>query len=151
MNAVTPQPLLCRRFCMAPCRGGRSCPPDISGFTGTAVRTAMPQPCLRRPTFSVAPEKVGKKMRRGRIILRADARDFLAALRPERPDGRRIATIPIVFSADEFTTRSYRQTASISVLLIFGILGQPCSCTAPCRGRCPHRPVGNQRIRRRFP
>ena len=61
-------------------------------------------------------------MRRGRIILRADARDFLSALRPERPDGRRIATIPIVFSADEFTTRSYRQTASISVLLIFGIL-----------------------------
>ena len=54
--------------------------------------------------------------------MRAYARDFLSALRPERPDGRRIATIPIVFSADEFTTRSYRQTASISVLLIFGIL-----------------------------
>ena len=29
--------------------------------------------------------------------------------------------------------------------------GQPQICTAPCRGRCPHRPVGQLRIRRRFP
>ena len=57
----------------------------LSGFTGTAVRPATPQLCLRRPTFSVAPEKVGKKMRRRRVILRAAARGFLAAPRPERP------------------------------------------------------------------
>ena len=57
----------------------------LSGFTGTAVRAATPQLSLRGPTFSVAPEKVGKKMRRRRVILRADARDFLAAPRPERP------------------------------------------------------------------
>ena len=57
----------------------------LSGFTETAVRAVTPQLCLRRPTFSVAPEKVGKKMRRRRVILRADARDFLAAPRPERP------------------------------------------------------------------
>ena len=55
------------------------------GFTGTAVRAARPQPCLRRPTFSAAPEKVCKKRRRGRVILRAHARDFLAALRLKRP------------------------------------------------------------------
>ena len=32
-------------------------------FHRTAADAATPQPCLRRPTFSVAPEKVGKKMR----------------------------------------------------------------------------------------
>ena len=57
----------------------------LSGFTGTAVRAATPQLSLRGPTFSVAPEKVGKKMRLGHAILRADARVFLAAPRPERP------------------------------------------------------------------
>ena len=51
----------------------------------TAVDAAPPQPCLRRPTFSAAPEKVGKKRRWRRVILRAHARDFLAAPRPERP------------------------------------------------------------------
>ena len=57
----------------------------LSGFTGTASFAVTPQPCLRRPTFSVAPEKVGKKMRWRRVILRVDAREFLAAPRPERP------------------------------------------------------------------
>ena len=53
---------------------------------------------------------------------------------------RRIAIIPIAYGADECTTRSCGQTASISVLLISGILDRLWSCTAPCRGRCPHRP-----------
>ena len=53
--------------------------------TGVPLNAATPQPCLRRPTFSVLPEKVGKKMRRRRVILRAHAREFLAAPRPERP------------------------------------------------------------------
>ena len=42
----------------------------------TASFAVKPQLLLRRPTFSVAPEKVGKKMRRTRYILRADAREF---------------------------------------------------------------------------
>ena len=37
--------------------------------TGTALFAARPQPCLRRPTFSVLPEKVGKKRRWIRIGL----------------------------------------------------------------------------------
>ena len=41
----------------------------LSGFTGTASFAATPQLCLRRPTFSVAPEKVGKKRRWKRIGL----------------------------------------------------------------------------------
>ncbi len=40
----------------------------------------------------------------------------------QRPDGRRIATIPMAFGADKCTTRSYRQAESIPVLLISGIL-----------------------------
>ena len=55
--------------------------------------------------------------------------------------GRKAATFPIAFGADKCTTRSCGQTASTSVLLISGILGQSHSCTAPCRGRCPHRPA----------
>ena len=50
-------------------------------------------------------------------------------------------TVPIAFSSGKCTTRICGQTASISVLLISGILSQFRSCTAPCRGRCPHRPL----------
>ena len=39
----------------------------------------------------------------------------------QRPDGRRISTIPMAFGADKCTTRSYRQAESIPVLLISGI------------------------------
>ena len=39
--------------------------------------------------------------------------------------GRRIATVPIAFASDECTTRSCGQTASISILLISGILDGP--------------------------
>ena len=49
--------------------------------------------------------------------MRAAARVFFDAL-----FGRRIVTFPIAYGSDQCTTRSYRQTASISVLLIFGIL-----------------------------
>ena len=59
--------------------------PSFPVCTELPLRAVKPQPLLRRPTFSVAPEKVGKKMRRRRVILRADAREFLAAPRPERP------------------------------------------------------------------
>ena len=78
-------------------------------------------------------------MRQRRVILRADARGFLAAPRPERPFGRKIVRLPIAYGSDQCTTRSYRQTASISVLLISGILGLLRFCTACCRGRCLHR------------
>ncbi len=56
--------LLRGKFCTAPCRGGRLCLPDVSGIHRTSLFAVTPQLCLRRPTFSVAPEKVGKKMRR---------------------------------------------------------------------------------------
>ena len=41
----------------------------FSGFTGTAVDAATPQPCLRRHTFSGLSEKVCKKRRWMRIGL----------------------------------------------------------------------------------
>ena len=41
----------------------------LSGFTGLPLHAATPQPLLRRPTFSVLPEKVGKKRRWMRIGL----------------------------------------------------------------------------------
>ena len=92
------------RFCTACCRGrwraqpsatkeryGCGLPlagahrPSFPVCTELPVRAVTPQPCLRRPTFSVAPEKVGKKMRlETRHIARSRAR-FLAASRPERP------------------------------------------------------------------
>ena len=86
-------------FCSEPWTGGRLCPPCLSHtFVGadahigpfvrihrTSSVAVTLQLCLQRPTFSVLPEKVGKKRRRGRAILRAHARDFLAAPRPERP------------------------------------------------------------------
>ena len=159
VDAAPPQPLLRRRFRTAACRGRwraqpsatkerYGCGPPLAGahrpsfpvFTGTAVRPAKPQLCLRRPTFSVAPEKVGKKMRWRRVILRADARANFWPLRGLNAlFGRRIVIFPIAYGSDECTTRICGQTASISVLLISGILGQSCSCTAPCRGRCLQR------------
>ena len=71
-----------------------------------------------------------------RYIARSRARISFNAL-----FGRRIAIFPIAYTSGECTTRRCRQTASISLLLISGILGRLRSCTAPCRGRCPHRPV----------
>ena len=72
--------------------------------------------------------------------MRADAREFLAAPRPERPLRAQIFSFPIAFGCNECTTRICGQTESIPFLLIFGILGRLRYCTACCRGRCPHRP-----------
>ena len=93
-------------------------------FHRTTSFAETPQLSLRGPTFSVAPEKVGKKMRWGRAILRADARDFFDAL-----FGRRIAIFPIAYGSDECTTRICGQTAIIPFLLISGILGGGPMCT----------------------
>ena len=82
----------------------------------------------------------------GSYIVRCCARFLFNAL-----FGRKFATFPIVFGSGECTTHSCGQTAIISFLLISGIPDGSCSCTGLCRGRCPHRPVGNHRIRRRFP
>ena len=112
-------------------------PRPIVRLHRTASFAVTPQLSLRRPTFSALPEKVGKKMRWMRFILRADVRDFLAAPRPERPDGRKTVTILIAFGSGKCTTRICGQTASISVLLISGILGRLRYCTACCR----HRPL----------
>ena len=86
----------------------------------TASFAVTLQLCLRRPTFSVAPEKVGKKKRLGtRYIARSRARFIFNAL-----FGRKANTLPIVYGSDECTTRICGQTASISFLLISGILGR---------------------------
>ena len=77
----------------------------------------------------------------GRVILRAHAREFLAAPRPERPLRAQIFSFPIAFGCNECTTRICGQTASTSVLLISGILGQSHSLTAYCRGGRPCPPV----------
>ena len=55
--------------------------------------------------------------------------------------GRRIVIFPVAYGSDECTTRICGQTASISVLLISGILGQSHSRTAYCRGGRPCPPV----------
>ena len=67
--AARPQLSLRSRFCAAPCRGGRPCPPDVSGIHRTSSFVVTPQPSLRGPTFSAFPEKVGKKRRWMRIGL----------------------------------------------------------------------------------
>ena len=64
----------------------------------------------------------------GSYIARCRAR-FLAVPRPERPDGRRTAIFLIAYGSDECTTRICGQTASISLLLISGILGRLRFCT----------------------
>ena len=120
--------------------------PTFPAGTELPLNAVTPRLLLRRPTFSVAPEKVGKKMRLDAVyIARCRARFFDALF------GRRFVTSPIAFNSGKCTTRICGQTASTSVLLISGILGRLRYCTAYCRGRCLHRPIGNLRIRRRFP
>ena len=127
-------------FCTAVCRGGRLCPPcsffthvcrgrcphrpSFPVFTGTASFAETPQLLLRRPTFSVAPEKVGKKRRRRRVILRADAREFLAAPRPERPIRAQNCYFPD------------------------SLLSQ--YCLQVCRSRCRRRPLQRFAIERKY-
>ena len=64
--------------------------------------------------------------------------------------GRKADTFPIAYGSGKCTTRICGQTASISVLLISGILGQFRSCTAPCRGRCGHRPLQRFTVERKY-
>ena len=116
-------------------------PALLSVFTGTASFAATLQLSLRGPIlFCLARKEWGEKRRWRRVILRAHARDFLAAPRGLNAlFGRRIATIPMAFGSGKCTTRICGQTASTSVLLISGILGQSHSRTAYCRGGrlCP--------------
>ena len=60
-----------------------------------------------------------------RFILRADARDFWPPRGLNALFGRRIAIFPMAYTSDKCTTRRCGQTASISVLLISGILDRP--------------------------
>ena len=115
--------------------------PSFPVFTGTASFAATPHLCLRRPIlFCLARKEWGEKRRWRRVILRAHARDFLAAPRPERPLRAQNCDDSDGFRFGKCTTRICGQTASISFLLISGILGRLRCCTACCRGRCPHRP-----------
>ena len=68
-TAIGAPPCLRRCSCCVLRRGGRLCPSSFPVFTGIASFAETPQLCLRRPTFSVAPEKVGKKRRWIRIGL----------------------------------------------------------------------------------
>ena len=131
------------RFCGHHCvlQGRTTLSARLSGFTRLPL---LQLHCNCRSAgllFLLRQKKQAKRVAWRRAILRAPARDFLAASRPERPVGRKFATIPIAFGADKCTTRIFGQTASISVLLISGILDGLGSCTAPCRGRCGHRPL----------
>ena len=129
----------------------------LSGFTGLPLNAVTPQPCLRRPIlFCLARKEWGEKRRlEARYIARWRAR-FLAAPRPERPVGRKADTFSIAFGADKCTTRSYRQTESNPVLLIFGILGQPQLALHFIGADSSVRPVGfaftftDDRITRKF-
>ena len=82
--AATPQPCL-RRLVLT--NSTSLAPPQAAGLVRSVARPLQianaSLVCNLVP--SVLPEKVGKKMRLGRVILRAAARDFLAAPRPERP------------------------------------------------------------------
>ena len=55
---------------------------------------------LQFGSVCLARKEWGEKRRWRRVILRAAARDFLAAPRPERPDGRKIVIFPIAFGSD---------------------------------------------------
>ncbi len=126
-------------FCSEPWTGGRLCAAvsdegalrmrhtpcgctsaRLSGIHQTSSIVVTPQLCLRRPTFSVLPEKVGKKMRRGRAILRAHARDFY--LRPlraqdcDRSDGfrfRQMYYTHLRVDCDNFGSAHFRNTRPI--------------------------------------
>ena len=126
-------------FCTAVCRGGRlclpACPvsPDFLFCSDTA--TVAPRAC-----FFCCARKSRQKESLGDAPYCALPRAIFLPLRGLNAlFWRRIATIPIASGSAECTTRSYGQTASISVLLISGILGQSHSRTAYCRGGrlCP--------------
>ncbi len=76
-------------------------PALLSVFTGTASFAATLQLSLRGPIlFCLARKEWGEKRRWRRVILRAHARDFLAAPRGLNAlFGRRIATIPMAFGS----------------------------------------------------
>ena len=113
----------------------------FSDLHRTAVDTATLQLSLRGPIlFCLARKEWGEKRRWRRVILRAHARDFLAAPRPERPLRAQNCDDSDGFRFGKCTTRICGQTTSILVLLISGILGRLRCCTACCRGRCAHRP-----------
>ena len=147
-----PQPLLRRRFCTAPCRGRRLCRPDVSGWHRTAVKCGDTATVASQTYFFCCARKSRQKDALGRVLYCALPRASFWPLRGLNAlFGRRFVTSPIAFNSGKCTTRICGQTASTSVLLISGILGRLRYCTAYCRGRCLHRPIGNLRIRRRFP
>ena len=112
VDAATPQ-LCLRRLVLT--NSTSLAPPQAAGLVRSVARPLQianaSLVCNLVP--SVLPEKVGKKMRRRRVILRADAREFLAAPRPERPIRAQNCYFP-----DSFCFRY---------------------CLHACRGRCPQK------------
>ena len=145
-------PLPTRVLLINVCRGGRPCPPfcpDSPNYRACGD-TATVAP--RAHSFLSCQKRMGRKEALGDASYCALTRANFWPLRGLNAlFGRRIAIFPIAFNSDKCTTRICGQTEIMSLLLISGILGRLRFCTACCRGRCPHRPVGNHRIRRRFP
>ena len=123
-----------------PCvRQRRNCVSD-----GSSSQTPHPSPRRKRQASSIAllvlSELQTLRWFAIRFLYCALPRAILWPLRGLNAlFGRRIVIFPVAYGSDECTTRICGQTASISVLLISGILGQFRSCTAPCRGRCPQK------------
>ena len=107
VDAATPQ-LCLRRLVLT--NSTSLAPPQAAGLVRSVARPLQianaSLVCNLVP--SVLPEKVGKKRRWRRVILRADVRDFWPLRGRNALFGRRIATVPIAFGSGKGTTRSYR-------------------------------------------
>ena len=141
--------MLRQRFCTALCRGRRLCrpfcpvSPDCLFCSDTATVASQTY-------FFCCARKSRQKDALGDALYCALPRAIFS-----RPGGRRFFTLPIAFSSGKCTTRIFGQTASISILLISGILGgydsaqQFVGADAHIGPRSAHRFHGNlRRIRR---
>ena len=136
-------------------------PALFSGLHRTAVACGETATVASQTYFFCCARKVGKKMRRRRVILRADAREFLAAPRPERPLRAQNCDYPdslwfrqmyyTHLRADciNFASAHFRNTRPVTILHHRRIRRWPAISTAGCfasflRGsdsrweRCPH-------------
>ena len=133
----------------------------LSGFTGTALFAARPQLLLRRPTFSVLPEKVGKKRRldADRIVPQATEEPRRKTLQPTHgnPSAKlhysaacMVTTLPSIIIATQENGKT--RCCGNNRLSAYALMVQhickgghgrlPCLFfTYVCRGRCPHQPA----------
>ncbi len=144
LNAITPR-LCLRRLVLT--NSTSLAPPQAAGLVRSVARPLQianaPLVCNLVP--SVLPEKNGEKRGAwGRAILRAHAREFLAAPRPERPVGRKTVTFPIAVGSDI----AYRSVGADGER---SRQRQRSATDAAHPLRVHIGPFGNRRVRRRFP